>query len=312
MSFTTEVKRETIRKDTSNQCCHLAELAALVKVEGSLEIINKQLALKLVSQQAVVARKLYSLLQERFKFLTEIRVRKKMYLDQGNYYIINLPPQEGVKELLLDCGLVSDSLQLKYDIKKRFKEKDCCRKAYLRGLFLAAGSIADPEKEYHLEFRLNSQNYVQEVKELFSYFELDIKYRKRRNYYQLYLKKGDDIAIILNILGAHSALLQFENTRIHKEVRNRVNRLVNCETANLDKTLKAARKQLENIELIDKIKGLDKLPASLQEIAKIRREHPYASLRELGEKLDLSKSGVNHRFRRLKKKANSLRESRKI
>lgn len=308
MSFTKEVKTEVVRKDNSNRCCHLAELAVLVKVEGSLEIINQQLALKLVSQQAVVARKLYALLQERFNFITEIRVRKKMYLDQGNYYIINVPPQEGIKELLLDCGLIDDSFGLKYEIKEEFKEQECCKKSYVRGLFLATGSITDPEKEYHLEFRINQKNYAQELTELFAQFGIEIKLRYHKSNYQLYLKNGDDIIKVLNIIGAHSALLQYENTRVHKEVRNRVNRLVNCETANLNKTLEAARKQLEMIELIDEVKGLDNLSPSLQEIAHLRRENPYASLRELGEMLDLSKSGVNHRFRRIKKKAENLQE----
>ncbi|GAB6138022.1 DNA-binding protein WhiA [Halanaerobaculum tunisiense] len=310
MSFTDEVKHEVIRKDNSNRCCHLAELAALIKSEGSLKIVNQQLALKLVSQQAVVARKLYNLLQERFDFITEIIVRKKMYLNKDNYYIIKVASQPGVKELLVDCGLIDKSYQLNYQIKEEFKEKECCRQAYLKGLFLATGSLTHPEKEYHLELSIDYQEYAVELKDFFTQFEIDIKLRQRNDNYLLYLKKADDIIKVLNLIGAHSALLQFENARVHKKVRNRVNRLVNCETANLNKTVAAAQRQLEHIELIDQLKGLEELPASLQEIADLRRENPYSSLKELGEMLELTKSGVNHRFRRIKKIAQQLQESK--
>ncbi|GAB6100150.1 DNA-binding protein WhiA [Halanaerocella petrolearia] len=306
MSFTDEVKHEVVRKDNSNQCCHLAELAALIKSEGSLKIINQKLALKLVSQQAVVARKLYKLLQEQFKFITEIIVRKKMYLDKGNYYIIKVAPQPGVKELLVDCGLIDDLYSLNYKIKDKFIEDSCCKKSYLKGLFLATGSITHPEKEYHLEFSIEYEEYAEELSKLFKSFEINIKLRERNGVYLLYLKKSDDIIKVLNLIGAHSALLKFENTRVHKEVRNQVNRLVNCETANLNKTVSAAQRQLETIELIDRLKGLDKLSSSLQEVAQLRRENPYASLKELGEKLNITKSGVNHRFRRLRKIAKEL------
>jgi DNA-binding protein WhiA len=233
-----------------------------------------------------------------------------MYLNQDNYYIINVPPQEGIKDLLMDCGLIDATYSLNYEIKEEFKEQACCKKSYLRGLFLAAGSIADPEKEYHLEISVNYENYAQELVELFAQFEIDIKLRQRNSNYLLYLKKSDDIIKVLNIIGAHSALLQFESTKVNKEVRNRVNRLVNCETANLNKTLEAARSQLEDIELIDHLEGLDNLSAGLEEIAQLRRNNPYASLRELGEMIDLTKSGVNHRFRRLQKKADKLRKNK--
>ncbi|AGB41996.1 hypothetical protein Halha_2112 [Halobacteroides halobius DSM 5150] len=307
MSFTDKVKHEVVRKDNSNQCCHLAELAALIKAEGSLEIINNSLALKLVSQQAVVARKLYKLLQEQFDFVTEIIVRKKMYLDKGNYYIIKVGPQPGVKELLVECGLIDKTYSLNYKIKEQFLDSLCCKKAYLKGLFLASGSISHPEKEYHVEFRINYQEYATELINLFKEFKIDIKFRQRDDIYLLYLKKAEDINKMLNYIGAHSALLQFENALVHKKVRNRVNRLVNCETANLNKTVAAAQRQLENIELIDELKGLDNLAPSLQEIAQLRREDPYSSLKELGEKIDITKSGVNHRFRRLKKIAQELK-----
>lgn len=308
MSFSNEVKNEVIRKDNSNRCCHLAELAALIKIEGSLEIINGNLALKLKSQTAAVARKIYKLLKERFNFWTEIIVRKKMYLDKGNYYIIKVPPQKGIKKLLIDCGLIDDSYILSYKIKDEFITNDCCRKAYLRGVFLGAGSISNPDSDYHLEIVVDYQEYAQELTKLFASFEIEINSRSREDKIALYLKNIEDIITVLNIIGAHSTLLEVENLRVYREIKNQVNRKVNCETANLNKTVKAAQEQLEAIELIDRFKGLEELTPGLEEIAHLRRENPYASMRELGEMLEptLSKSGVNHRLRRIKKEAEKL------
>ena len=309
MSFSNEVKKEVIRKDNSNRCCHLAELAALIKIEGSLEIVNGNLALKIKSQTASMSEKIYKLLKEQFNFWTEIRVRKKMYLDKGNYYIIKVPPQAGIKELLINCGLIDESYILNYKIKDEFMESDCCKKAYLRGVFLAAGSISDPDSDYHLEIIVDYEEYAQELIDLFATFEIEINSRTRGEKIALYLKNIDDILTVLNIIGAHSTLLEVENLRVYREIKNQVNRKVNCETANLNKTVKAAQEQIEAIELIDRLEGLDKLTPGLEEIAHLRRENPYASMRELGEMLDptLSKSGVNHRLRRIKKEAEDLK-----
>ncbi|WP_018247915.1 DNA-binding protein WhiA [Orenia marismortui] len=313
MSFTDDVKNEVARKEDLDSCCQLAELAALIKLDGSLEIVRHKLALKLVSQNASVARRVYKLLKEQFNFFTEIVVRKKMYLDKKNYYIIKVPPQEGVKKLLVNCGLIEEGYQINYKIKDEFMNNKCCQKAYLRGLFLAAGSISHPESEYHLEMSISYQEYAKEVIKLFNNFEIDIKFRNKQDNYLLYLKKSDDIVKVLNIIGAYSSLFQFENTRVYKGIRNNVNRLVNCETANLNKTVSAAQRQLDDIELIENLKGLDKLSPSLKEIAHLRRENPYASLKELGELLSppLSKSGINNRLRRIKKMADKIRKSSK-
>ena len=310
MSFSDKVRNEIIREKRLKNCCHLAELAALVKVEGSLQIANNKTGLKMLSQKAVVARELYKLLKDKYNFMTEIRVGKKSSFDKGNYYIINIPPQERIKDLLIEIGLIDKNFSFNYEIKDEFLEKNCCSKAYLKGLFLAAGMIADPNSEYHLEFFVKYEDYAEELYPLFDKFSIDIKIRKRNDKYSLYIKKVEDIIKVLNLIGAKSAQLEMENARILKEVKNEVNRKVNLETANLSRTAIAAQKQLENIELIDKIKGINKLSGSLQEIAELRRENPYASLKELGEMLGLSKSGVNHRLRRIKKIAEDLKSQK--
>ncbi|WP_408955755.1 DNA-binding protein WhiA [Natroniella sp. ANB-PHB2] len=311
MSFTDEVKNEIARRDFDDKCCRLAELAALVKINGSLRIDNQQLALKLESKNAAVARRIYRLLQEQFDFFTDIIVRKKMYLDKKNYYIIRVPPQPGVREILVECGLITGKYQLNHQIKEELIVQDCCARSYLRGVFLATGSVSNPDSEYHLELTVNSKEYAVQLQKLCIKFEIDLRYRSKNGSYLLYLKKAYDIIKVMNLIGSDWAVLQFENARVYKEVRNRVNRIVNCETANLNKTVIAAQNHLEDIELIDSLQGLDKLPASLQEIAALRRENPYSSLKELGELLEptLSKSGVNHRLRRIKKVADKLKKS---
>ncbi|ADL11868.1 protein of unknown function DUF199 [Acetohalobium arabaticum DSM 5501] len=315
MSFSDQVKNEAARIKVENKCCGWAQLAALIKVNGSLEIVRKRLALKMVSQHAAVARQTYQLLKERFNLLTKIMVRRNMYLNKDNYYIIKLPPQKGIKELLMNCGLIENDYRLNYRIKDSLVTNKCCKQAYLRGSFLGGGSVNNPESSYHLEIRVHKQDYAQQLAELaINSFGLDFGIRRKNSDSLLYLKNAEEIVKVLNIIGAHNSLLDFENTRVVKEVRNQVNRIVNCETANLNKTIEAAREQIGNIKLIEMIKGLDSLSPSLQEIAELRLENPYASFKELGELLEptLSKSGVNHRLRRINKLADRLRDERNL
>jgi len=192
----------------------------------------------------------------------------------------------------------------KEDITGNFDKiisKTCCQKAFLRGAFLAAGSISDPEKTYHLEICAKNQMLAEKVMDVLKRFGLNAKFIKRKNDYVVYLKEGENIVDFLNIVGAHSALLQLENIRILKEMRNNINRIVNCETANLEKTVNASMRQLENIEYLKNTVGLENLPSNLEEIARVRLENPDANLKELGEMLNppLGKSGVNHRLRKL-------------
>ena len=309
MSFSDQVRNEIIREDDVKDSCHLAELAAIIKVEGSLQIENNKMGLKMVSQKAVVARELYKLLQEKYNFRTEIRVGKKSSFDKGNYYIINIPPQTGIKNLLIEIGLIDNNFSFNHDIKKDFLEDKNCQQSYLKGLFLATGMLADPNSEYHLEFFVKYKDYAETLKKLFNKIDVDIKMRKRNNNYSLYLKKAEDIIKILNLIGAKNTQLKIENTRILKEVKNKVNRKVNLETANLSRKAIAAQKQLENIEFINQTLGLSQLSTSLQEIAELRRENPYASLKELGKMIGISKSGVNHRLRRIKKIAEDIKDN---
>ena len=192
----------------------------------------------------------------------------------------------------------------------RLIQNTCCKRAFLRGVFLAAGSLSDPEKAYHLEFALFSEQFASFIKDILAFFELEAKIVRRKRYFVVYIKEGSQIVDFLNVVEAHIALMEFENVRIVKEVRNSVNRQVNCETANIGKTVAAAAKQIEDIEFIECNMGLRKLARGLREIAELRLEYPDASLQELGKMLDppIGKSGVNHRLRKLGIIANELKE----
>lgn len=188
-------------------------------------------------------------------------------------------------------------------------QNPCCRRAFIRGAFLAAGSISDPEKFYHFEIVCATAAKAQQLKEIIAAFDIEAKIVLRKKYHVVYIKEGSQIVEVLNVMEAPVALMELENIRIVKEMRNSVNRQVNCETANINKTVSAAVKQMDDIRFIEETIGLDGLPENLQEMARVRLELPEATLKELGEALDppVGKSGVNHRLRKLSLIAEDLR-----
>lgn len=194
------------------------------------------------------------------------------------------------------------------DVQERLLARSCCKRAFLRGAFLASGSISDPEKSYHFEIVCQRQEQAQLLQELLEGFELDAKIVLRKKYHIVYLKEGAQIVDALNIMGAHVALMNLENVRILKEMRGSVNRIVNCETANINKVVGASCRQAEDIRYIQNKIGLDELAPALREMAQLRLEYPDSSLVELGKLCDppIGKSGVNHRLRKLSELAKKL------
>ena len=188
----------------------------------------------------------------------------------------------------------------------------CCRRAFLRGAFQAAGSMSDPQKSYHFEIVCSSPEAARQIRDVICGFGLDAKIVQRKKSFVVYLKEGSQIVDILNVMEAHVSLMELENVRILKEMRNSVNRQVNCETANINKTVSAAVKQIEDITYLRDTVGFDSLPENLVEAASARLEHPDATLKELGEALDppVGKSGINHRLRRLSEMAEKVRQER--
>ena len=242
----------------------------------------------------------------------EAIARKCFTLLQKTFNINNVMREVDEEKVLQALHLYDDVHQivpLDTPVNALLVKNSCCVRAYLRGAFLCAGSMSDPEKSYHLEFVCSRPEQAGQLKDMIQEFQIEAKIIKRKKYYVVYLKEGSGIVDLLNVLGAHVSLMNLENLRIVKEMRNSINRRVNCEAANITKTVNAASKQIEDILLIQKQYGFENLPDNLRQMAEIRLEHPDAPLKELGEYLEpaVGKSGVNHRLRRLSEIAEHMR-----
>lgn len=315
MSFSSVAKNEMCRVSDEKECCQIAEIAAILRMSGTIHLMGKQgLSFRISTENPAIARRVFVLLKNCFNIHTDILVRKNSSLKKNNAYILVVTPDMKAKDILIRTGLLKEHgqgmLTLSNKIGSEIIKKPCCRRAFLRGAFLGGGSISNPEKTYHMEFVTNSLEFAEDLIKLINSYGLNAKYIQRKNTYVVYLKEGEQIVDLLNIIGAHSALLELENVRIYKEMRNNVNRLVNCETANLNKTVDAAVRQIECIKLIQEKIGLRKLPHNLREVAELRITYPDLTLKELGEMLDppIGKSGVNHRLRKIEKIAEELQE----
>jgi len=312
MSFSSKTKNELSRIKSEDRCCMLAQLSAILRVSGSINLqgLNK-LKVEILTENAASARLIFTLFKKSLGIQTEIIVKKNHSLKKTHTYIITLVEAKSILETLGIISFEKGYFEIIDTIPKQFTEKECCTRAYVRGIFVGGGSVSDPEKGYHLEFVTHSLEFAEQFSELLnSTYDLNSKVINRKNSHVVYLKEGDQIVDLLNIIGAHNALMDFENVRIVKQVRNQVNRLVNCETANLNKTVNAAYDQFQNIIYIKETVGLEYLPDNLIEVANIRLENREASLVEIGQLLNKSvgKSGVNHRFKKIEKIANEIRE----
>lgn len=313
MSFSAKVKREVCRIDELTKEEARAELAAVMKVSGTLSLgSNKQLSFRITTENPSIARRIFKMLKKYFNIHTKLLVKKSNSFKRNNIYMVLITEEMGVRSLLKEMGVLNSSegvVSLDYSIPKDFTETDECRRAYIRGSFLGGGSISNPEKTYHLEFVTHNSEYAEKLSKLINRFGLLSKVIQRKGSYIVYIKEGEQIIDLLNIIGAHTSLLELENVRIMKEMRNNVNRLVNCETANLSKTVNAAVRQVESIKLIQREIGLQRLPKNLRDVAELRLAYPDESLKELGELLDppVGKSGINHRLRKIERIAQELR-----
>ncbi|MBR4027761.1 MAG: DNA-binding protein WhiA [Lachnospiraceae bacterium] len=276
MSFSSDVKAELARRHSKSMHCQIAELTAMIMFEG--RISTNPLELIFASENPTLLEK-YAILMKR-----------AFGMD------ISKPLDEA------DCKKIIEAIQGLY------LDKICCKRAFIRGAFMATGSMSDPNKAYHFEIVCKSVEQAQRLQELMQEFRADAKIVERKHHFVVYLKDGSQIVDMLNVMEAYVSLMNLENVRIVKEVRNSINRKVNCETANISKTVNAAVKQITDIEKIRDELGLEHLPKPLQEAAYVRLEHPEAPLRELGNYLQppVGKSGMNHRLRKLAKIAEDL------
>ncbi|WP_186580910.1 DNA-binding protein WhiA [Aquibacillus kalidii] len=308
MSFASDIKKELTQIE-NEPCCIQSELAALIRMNGAISLSRQEYILDVQTENAAIARRIYTLIKSLYSYPVELLVRKKMKLKKNNVYIVRM--NEGVKQILLDFGILEEPFRLIRTISTKYMKKTCCRRAYLRGAFLAGGSVNNPEtSSYHLEIYNFYEEHNDALCDLLNDFGLHARKLERKKGFIAYIKEAEKITEFLNYIGAHKALLKFEDVRIVRDMRNSVNRLVNCETANLNKTIGAAFRQVENIRFIDRTVGLEALPDKLQEIAKLRVEHQDVSLKELGELVStgkISKSGINHRLRKIDEFAERLK-----
>ncbi len=308
MSFAAEVKKELTGLAVQKNLAQ-AELAALIRMNGSLSLSNHQFVLNVQTENAAIARRIFTLLKEHYGVRSELLVRRKMKLKKNNVYIVRL--KQETQSVLLDLDIM-DGMMFQAHISDEIKRSDEKIRAYLRGAFLASGSVNNPEtSRYHLEISSIYEEHNQDICDLLNQFDLNARTLERRNGYITYLKGAEKIADFLTLIGATNSMLKFEDVRIVRDMRNSVNRLVNCETANMNKTIDAASKQINNIHFIEATVGLQALPEKLQEIAELRIQNPEISLKELGEMIPsgaISKSGINHRIRKINDFADNLRK----
>lgn len=315
MSYASKVKDELSRQLSAARHCQIAEIAAIISLCGRISITaDNRYSIKIHTENVAVARKYFTLLKKTFNIGADVLIRKNAFLKKGLTYTVAVQSHEEAlkilqaSKILQENGEIGEPLSL---VNSVVLQRSCCRRSFIRGAFLAAGSISDPEKFYHFEIVCPSRDRAEQVQGIIKTFGIDAKMVVRKKYFVVYIKEGSQIVDILNVMEAPLALMELENIRIVRGMRGQVNRQVNCETANINKTVSAAVRQMEDIKYIRDTIGLCCLPENLEEIARLRLAIPDASLKELGEALEtpVGKSGVNHRLRKLSAIAKELREN---
>ena len=294
MSFSSNVKDELCKQYSKSRHCQLAEIAGILELTGNL---NDNFNLEIETDNAALIEKYAVLMKTAFS----LDITKPI-------------SREETLRILAALKWINNRNEIHLPINEQrtnglLVQKTCCKRAFKRGAFLAAGSMSDPNKSYHFEIVCKTSEQAIQLKELMNAFETDAKIVERKGHHVVYLKEGAQIVDMLNVMEAYVSLMNLENVRILKEMRNSVNRQVNCETANINKTVSAAVRQIEDINILQQAIGLDNLPENLREIAYLRLEYQDAPLKDLGQYLDppVGKSGVNHRLRRLSELADKYR-----
>ncbi len=313
MSFSGDIKEELSRQWSTVRHCQIAELAALVSICGSIVIDSRnRYAIKIHTENITVARKVFTLIRKTFNIEADISIRRNIIRQSVSYFVIIKSHTDALR--ILQATKLTEEYREGFEeihiVNPIVVQQTCCKRAFLRGAFLAAGSMSDPTKSYHFEIVCVAEPMAAQLKALICSFSMDAKIVQRKKSWVVYLKEGAQIVDILNIMEAPLSLMKLENIRILKEMRNTVNRKVNCETANINKTVSAAVRQLEDIKYLRDTVGLEKLPEGLEDAALVRLSHPDASLKELGGLLSppVGKSGINHRMRKLSELAEKVRQ----
>ena len=310
MSYASDMKKELTLIEITKDREFLSELSALIKMNGVLNISNGRLSLSFQTENASIARRMFSLIKYFYDVHVNISVRKKLKLKKNNVYICRL--DQNVKEILTDLYILNENYTMRIDIAKELIDTDKKKRAYLRGAFLAGGSINNPRtSSYHMEIFSSYEEHNKELNELLNSYKLNARSLERKKGFIVYIKESEKIAEFINLVGAFQALFQFEDERIVRDINNSVNRMQNCDMANMNKTVNASAKQVEDINIIEERIGLDNIDEKLRVVAEARLKYPEYPLKEIAEMIEdgkLSKSGLNHRFRKIAKIAKELKE----
>lgn len=308
MSFSHDVRNELARIIPEKACCRKAELVALLILQAEINESEEGMPLLVTTvENAALARKIYTLLKGVYGLASTVRVQKiKRFRKSRAYMVETKLDNPGGNKLRQDLGISASGIKRQVDWS--LIGKKCCKRAYLRGIFTCRGFVNRPESEYHLEIVLNDSRLVNEIGKIMRRLDIEARSSERKNSLLLYIKDSEKIVDFLRIVEASRALLEFENVRIVKSMRNQVNRQVNCETANLAKTVDASVRQLEAIRKLIDQRGITGLPVNLRELALLRIDHPDSTFKELGMMLEppLTKSGVAYRMKRLESLAEEV------
>ena len=306
MTFSKDTKDELAHIVPEKNCCILAEIAGFIRVCGTIKLMGGgKFKVVLTTEHNAVARHYKTLIKAYFDVDPIVEIGRSQAINKGKVYLMSLGPEELSEQILRETGILMLRGGMNYisdGIYEGLIKTKCCRKAYLRGLFLGTGTMSNPEKGYQFEIVCDSEILAGDVKRLINGFiDIHAKVIVRKGQYVVYVKAASQILDLLAIMGAHTQYFAFEDTRMKKELVNRANRIQNCDQANIDKTVMASEKQISDIRAVTARGGMDILPKKLREIALLRLENPDASMTEIGAMLDppLKKAGVNNRFARI-------------
>ena len=317
MTFSSKIKDELSRTQIPDILSAKAEVAAFIRTVGYITIkgLNK-VEFEFSSENAAVARRIFKVLKIGHGINANVSVSKSNRLKKLNNYIIKID-EDLTKQFLKDTQIAKHDdfniMNFSYDVPEELLHSDLCKRAYIKGSFMGSGSISNPEKSYHAEFVSNKEVQSKTLIELLNKYGIIGKNIYRKNNFVTYIKESEQISDLLALMGANNSVLNFENVRAVKETRNQINRVINCETANLDKIVDTSMRQINNIKILKRHKVIDKLPDNLRELAYLRLKHSNASLKELGQLLNppLGKSGVNHRLKKIEEIAEDLKHEKR-
>ncbi len=312
MSFTSDVKKELTTLEAGKKCCQLAEIALYLRFSGTITL-SGGLGIRSATDNPAVARRYAELIRDYFGIKTELLIVKGSGLSRGRSYELFIGPDMNSDAVLRECGILSVREGSNYftdTLGPDVARKRCCKKAALRGAFMASGSVSSPSaRGYHLEISCSGENLAEDIKKLMAGFGLSPRHTLRKGKYVVYLKESEQIADFLSLVGASTQMFRLLDAKIYKELKNTTVRAHNAEMANLDKAVNAAQRQLADIRLIEEVRGIEYLPPKLREAAMMRKENPSLGLSELASLFDppLGKSGLNHRFEKIAEIARGLR-----